>query len=197
MRDVRATAEPTTNTLARSWREEPRVVTRIEREAAVRSWLLLSAAGADTSRTDWDENGIALLRCGALFSTVRMSAELVEAAAGSNEPEKVRDVLTAALFGGPVFVDTHSGRYYALVPASTANRAEWRERRHAPHAEIRGRDSYVGVPRPGLDEPHPGRFSYWCVPMHGPADLCDPAAVSQLVAHGRHRLTTREAVSGR
>ncbi|KUN14774.1 hypothetical protein AQJ11_44130 [Streptomyces corchorusii] len=170
---------------------------RQEREAAVRSWLLLSAASADTSRTEWDRTGIALLHCGALLSVIRMSTELVEAAAGSNEPGSVRDFLEAALFGGPVFVDVYTARYYALVPASAADRPEWRERRHAPHAEILGRGSYVGVPRPGLDEPHSGHFSYWCVPMHGPADLCDPDAVSQLVAHGRHRLTTREAVSGR
>ncbi|MEV5386226.1 hypothetical protein [Streptomyces sp. NPDC052721] len=197
MRDVRAPAEPTTDELARSWREEPRVVTRQEREAAVRSWLLLSAAHASTSRTEWDRAGIALLRCGALFSVIRMSAELVEAAAGSREPDSVRGFLTAALLGGPAFVDQNSGRYYALVPASTADRPEWRDRRHAPHAEALGRDSYVGVPRPGLNEPHPQHFSYWCMPMHGPAELCDPDAVLQLVAHGRHRLGTQEAVGGR
>ncbi|MGW7790592.1 hypothetical protein [Streptomyces tricolor] len=178
---------------------EPRVVTRQEREAAVRSWLLLSAASASTSQTEWERDGIALLRCGALFSAVRMSAELVHAAAGSHEPGEVAGFLTAVLFGGPAFFDQHSARYYALVPASTAARKEWREKRHSPAADGLGLGlgSYVGVPRPGLNGPHDGHFSYWCVPMHGPGDLCDPEAVSQLVSHGRHRLTTQGAVRGR
>ncbi|WP_223283875.1 hypothetical protein [Streptomyces sp. FBKL.4005] len=176
---------------------EPRVVTRQEREAAVRSWLLLSAASASTSQTEWNREGIALLRCGALFGAVRMTADLVHAAAGSHEPGEVAGFLTAALFGGPTFFDQHSARYYALVPASTAARTEWREKRHSPAAESLGVGSYVGVPRPDLNGPHDGHFSYWCVPMHGPGDLCDPEAVSQLVAHGRHRLSTQGAVRGR
>ncbi|MFF7369835.1 hypothetical protein [Streptomyces tricolor] len=176
---------------------EPRIITRQDREAAVRSWLLLSAASASTSRTEWDRAGIALLRCGGLFGAVRMSAELVHAAAGSHEPGEVASLLTAALFGGPTFFDLHSARYYALVPASTAARTEWRDRRHAPAAESLGAGSYVGVPRPDLIGPDTEHFSYWCVPMHGPGDLCDPEAVSQLVSHGRHRLTTQGAVRGR
>ncbi|MEV0634410.1 hypothetical protein AB0I77_05415 [Streptomyces sp. NPDC050619] len=167
---------------------EPRVVTRQERDTAARTWLLLSADSIETTRAHWDKVGISLLKCGALFGAVRMESALVHMAAGSDDLDKVRDFLTAALFGGPVFIDHNSARYYALVPASTADRLEWQDRLHTPKAEMLGRDSYLGVPRPGLDEPDGEHFSYWCVPMYGPGDLCDPEAVSQLVTHGRHLL---------
>ncbi|MGW1917062.1 hypothetical protein ACWCQS_41950 [Streptomyces sp. NPDC002076] len=124
-----------------------------------------------------------------------MTADLVHAAADTSDAEKVSEYLAEALFGGPVFLDQHSARYYVLVPASTANRAEWHDRRHAPYAECLGRDSYVGVPRPDIDAPD-RHFSYWCVPMGGPGALCDAEAVSQLASYGRHLLVMGEGDSG-
>ncbi|WP_019061664.1 hypothetical protein [Streptomyces prunicolor] len=170
------------------------VNTRQEREQAVRSWLLLSAQSADRARTEWQIGGVALLRCGALFAAVRMSADLVHAAAGSADAETVNAYLAEVLHGGPVFVDQHSRRYYALVPASTADRPEWRGRRR-DGAECLGRDSYLGVPRPEFNDPLQ-HFSYWCVPMDGPGDLCPPPEVSRLAAYGRHRLAAAEAGGG-
>lgn len=99
----------------------------------------------------------------------------------------------AEVLGGPVFLDQHSARYYALVPAGTAKRGEWHDRRHAPHAECLGLDSYIGVPRPGLDAPD-RHFSYWCVPMIGPGDLCVAEGVSQLASYGRHLLAMAGAI---
>jgi len=171
------------------------VHTRQEREQAVRSWLLLAAEGLDTTGLSWQKAGITLLRCGVLFAAVRMEAELVRAAAGSDDHKAVNAFLDNALHGGPVFIDQHSARYYALVPASAAQRREWCERRHAPAAELLGHDSLLGVPRPEFTSPDE-HFSYWCVPMDGPGDLCPVEAVSQLVTYGRYRLAQVEAARG-
>lgn len=165
---------------------------RQDREQSARTWLLLSAPSVDIARREWDLARIALLRCGALFAAVRMSVDLVHAAAGTSDGEKVNEYL-ADVLAGPIFLDQHSARYYALVPASTANRQEWHDRRHAPHAECLGRDSYVGVPRPDLDGPDQ-HFSHWCVPMSGPGDLCGADAVSQLASYGRHVLAMAGAI---
>ncbi|WP_409469705.1 hypothetical protein [Streptomyces sp. HC307] len=171
------------------------VHTRREREVAVGTWLLLSAQSADRARMEWKKGGIALLRCGALFAAIRMNGDLVRAAADTDDAERVDAFLEEALCGGPVFVDQHSAQYYALVPASMQDRREWRERRHLDGTKCLGRDSYLGVPRPEFTEPD-HHFSYWCVSMDGPGDLCPVEAVSQLVTYGQYRLATAEARSG-
>jgi hypothetical protein len=170
------------------------VHSRQERDRAVRSWLLLSAQGVERAREEWDKGGIALLKCGTLFTAIRIDSGLVHAAAGSDEAETVNAFLAEALFGGPVFVDQHSRRYYALVPGSTPNQAEWREKRY-PGVEVLGRDSYLGVPRPECGDPDM-HWSYWSVPMDGPGTLCDADAVAKLVKYGRHRLAVEEARGG-
>ncbi|MEU2264900.1 hypothetical protein ABZ568_00300 [Streptomyces olindensis] len=162
-------------------------------QAAVRSWLLLSAQSADRAQKEWEDGGIALLKCGTRFTAVRIESELVHAAAASDEPEQVNAFLAEAL-GGPVFADRHARRYYALVPVSTASMSEWRDKR-LPGAECLGRDSYLGVPRPAFGDPDVC-WTHWCVPMVEPGALCDADAVSKLVASARHRLTVEEARSG-
>ncbi|PWI06567.1 hypothetical protein DIZ27_32940 [Streptomyces sp. NWU339] len=168
---------------------------RQTREAAVRSWLMLSATDYERVRGDWDVSGVALLRCGALFAAVRIQTELIHAAADSDEPKTVNAFLAEALYGGPVFVDQHSRHYYALVPTSTPKRREWQDRRY-PGAECLGHGTYLGVPRPEFTNDG-WSFSYWCVPMDGPGALCGPDAVSQLVAYARHRMVLEEARRGR
>ncbi|MEU2284298.1 hypothetical protein ABZ614_20550 [Streptomyces sp. NPDC013178] len=167
---------------------------RREQETAVRDWLLLAASDQDQAREEWQKWGIALLSCGELFAAIRIDSDVIHAAAGSHEPNQVKTYLAKALFSGPVFVDQRERRYYALVGASAANRREWRDRRH-PGARCLGHGSHLGVPRPELVDPD-ALFTYWCVPMDGPGTLCDPAAVSQLLSHGRHRLLAQEARNG-
>ncbi|WP_157901149.1 hypothetical protein [Streptomyces davaonensis] len=60
------------------------VHSRADRELAVTHWLLLSAPDTHRARTEWSETGIALLRCGGLFTAVRLSAALVHAASGTD-----------------------------------------------------------------------------------------------------------------
>ncbi|MEU5044527.1 hypothetical protein [Streptomyces griseorubiginosus] len=160
------------------------VTTRQDRELAVGTWLLLAADSRDRALEEWRTGGIALLRCGIRFTAVRIDAGLIHAAAGSDTPEKVKEFLAEVLHGGPVFVDQHSRRYYALVPSSEADRSEWSTQRRGAACLARG--SFLGVPRFDLGNPDDA-FSYWVVPMDGPGDLCPVAAVAQLVAYGHSR----------
>lgn len=89
------------------------------------TWLLSSAEDRAQARAEWDETGLALLRCGGLFTAVRIEADLVHAAAGTIESAAVDAYLDAALLGGPAFADRGSGRFYVLVPPSAARRLEW------------------------------------------------------------------------
>lgn len=168
---------------------EPEVYvhTSADRELATAHWLLAAADNRDQARTQWRQQGIALLRCGTLFTAVRIPARLVHAAASSEDPSTVDAFLTEALHGGPVICDPRGRHYYALVPASTASR--WRH----PAAECLGRDTYLGVPRldaAGLDSRT--WASYWSVPMSSAAELCSPEAVSQIVVLGSFRLADGE-----
>lgn len=173
------------------------VHSRADRELAVGQWLLLSAPDAGQARTEWATTGVALLRCGALFSAVRLSAGLVRAASGTADEQQIAGFLAEALHSGPVFVDHAAQRYYALTPRSTADRKEWQGRPRDEHAVFLGSDSYLGVPNPAEQHgPDVWRRSRWCVPMDGPGDLCGPEAVSQLVAVGRYRLMAMEARAG-
>ncbi|WP_266978452.1 hypothetical protein [Streptomyces sp. NBC_01669] len=157
---------------------------RCERELAVSHWLLAAAEDMKAARREWEGTGIALLRCGGLFAAIRIPAGIVQAAAGTEDPKRIGVYLDEAVHG-PVFIDTSSQRYYALVPASTPRLPQWADRK-VPDAECLGSGCFLGVPRPQRTEPEQFR-SYWCVPMDGPGALCSPDAVSQLVAYGRYQ----------
>ncbi|KKZ72323.1 hypothetical protein VO63_18975 [Streptomyces showdoensis] len=163
------------------------IVTRQEREAAVRAWLLLSTAGVDEARHHWRSQRIALMKCGPLFSVVRIDADVVHAVLGKTKPVEADRVLDAMLYGGPVWMDQSARRYYALMPPSVSLRREWRDGLYSPGAECLGAGSYVGVPDPSWTTPYDGA-SYWAVPMKGPGDLCDPRAVQDLVERGQYLL---------
>ncbi|MEH0419445.1 hypothetical protein [Streptomyces sp. B21-083] len=160
------------------------VHSRKDREFAVGTWLL---AAVKEARAAWEQrNGIALLRCGGLFGAVRLSTDLVCAAAATENTAEVDDFLAEALHGAPVFMDQFAQSYYVLVPVSTGQRREWKTSPLAPKAEFLGSNTFLGVPRPDATEPE-GVRSYWCVSMDGPGALAVPDVVSQLVAVGRFR----------
>lgn len=154
---------------------------RTTRDMSASHWLLCSADDRQAARAAWDRKGVALLRCGGLFTAIRIPAPIVFAAAGSEGREDVSAYLTEALHGRPVFVDQTAAWFYCLVPASTCR--GWKK----PETECFGRDTYVGVPHPSHDVRHPTARSYWSVPMAGPGDLCLPHTVAQLVDFGRLR----------
>ncbi|MFF9570668.1 hypothetical protein [Streptomyces sp. NPDC014685] len=154
------------------------------RGPAVTYWLLSGASNMREARDQWVSKGIALLRCGVVFAAVRIQADIVQAAAGTEDPERIGAYLKEVLRGGPVFIDTSSQRYYALVPASMSRLPHWAG--PVPGVECLGPGCFLGVPSPQRTEPERSR-SYWCVPMDGPRALCSPDAVALLVAYGSHQ----------
>ncbi|MFF9077368.1 hypothetical protein ACF1BP_33900 [Streptomyces sp. NPDC014735] len=168
------------------------VHSRRDRELAVSHWLLSAAPDLDEARAQWAETGIALLRCGGVFTAVRIEADIVQAAAATEDPERIGAYLEHCLQGGPVCIDTSSRRYYVLVPASTSRLPQW-VGRVVPGAECLGPGCFLGVPHPQRTEPDVSR-SYWCVPMDGPGALCSPYAVSQLVAYGSYQRRAQECL---
>ncbi len=166
------------------------VHSRKDRELAVGTWLLAAAQDIKLARIQWQESGIALLRCGGLFGAIRLSADLVRAAAGTDNTQKIDAFLAEALHGGPVFIDLYAQRYYVLVPVSAGQLPGWAARRDL-EAEFLGRGCFLGVPRPENTEPE-GVRSYWCVPMNGPGNLTGSHAVAQLLAVARFRRAQAE-----
>ncbi|WP_326813868.1 hypothetical protein [Streptomyces sp. NBC_01763] len=179
---------------AESALQEVLVHTRHEQQLAVSHWLLAAAQDMKEARKEWAVAGIALLRCGGIFSAIRIPAEVVHAAVGTEELHQVNAYLSAALMGGPVFVDVASRRYYVLVPASAAHQDVWKSRL-VPEAECLGPGCFLGVPSPSATAPSDAR-SYWCVPMDSPGELCVPQAVTQLVMTGRYQRAAAEREAG-
>ncbi|MFD3996123.1 hypothetical protein [Streptomyces sp. NPDC058583] len=163
------------------------ISTASERRLASEHWLLSAAPDARRARVQWATYGVALLRCGGLFSAVRIPAGLVYEAAGTENRADVAEFLAGALDGGPIFYDAGGRQFYALAPASTAG--IWK----LPEAECLGSDSFLGVPASDLTEPDPRCSAYWSVPMDGPAVLCVPAMVARLVIAGRDLAAMRES----
>ncbi|MFF5984437.1 hypothetical protein ACFY78_36900 [Streptomyces olindensis] len=127
------------------------------------------------------------LRCGSLFTAIRLPGDLVRAAAASSDPAKVSTYLAEALDGGPVIASR--GRYYALVPPSAG--VAWEH----PRAECLAWGTWLGVPpvtRTGCED----ALGYWAVPVPGPGRLCDTNAVLQLVQLGQRLLLEQEASDG-
>ncbi|MYV71000.1 hypothetical protein GT043_34735 [Streptomyces sp. SID2131] len=159
---------------------------RKDREFAAVAWLLVAAKDAKAARHEWATYGVALLRCGTLFSAVRMPADLVHAAADSEGREEVAHFLDVVLEGGPVIHDVGSRQFYALSPASTFR--YWR----IVGTEYLGTDAFLGVPATDLTAPDPRCSAYWAVPIDGPGTLCVPGAVAKLVGIGRDALDRTE-----
>ncbi len=148
----------------------------------VTEWLLQAALDPARARTEWQTVDVVLLRCGIHFSAIRVPADIVFAVARSEDRTRVDEYLAAALHGGPVCVDRHSGWYYCLVPA--APRAIWR----VPDTAYLAGGSYLGVPHPSVDTSRSLARSYWCVAPARPGALCQADAVAQMVNLGRFRL---------
>ncbi|GGJ56397.1 hypothetical protein [Streptomyces brasiliensis] len=160
-----------------------------ERALSVEHWLLSAAETPGRARAEWEESGRALLRCGGIFSAVRLSARLVYAVTQTTCLADIDNYLARALHGGPVFLDQLTHRYYVLVGASTRYRSEWDQPR-CEDAEFIGRGHFLGVPPVQATTPEAGP-SYWCVPMDSLGDLTRPDAVTQLLSVGRFQLTSR------
>jgi hypothetical protein len=140
-------------------------------------WLLAAARDEALARSEWLEQGVALLECGARFGAVRLPYGIIHTAAGTKEHGGVCRYLRRSLRGGPVFVQPRGELYYALVSLAATRR--WR----VPNIEVVSAGTYLGVP--SLERVWPyGLDSYWAVPPTLPSRLCGPAALGRLVATG-------------
>lgn len=153
------------------------IVTGPERRAAVRTWLLSAARNRKMARREWARQGVALLRCGGVFTAVRVPMTLVQSAAQTEDRRKIGVYLDGALHGGAVFTCENSTHAYFLVPAMV-----WRDWR-TPDSECLTAGTLLGVPNP---EPRPDEPSRWLLDMGGPGELCTREAVRQLVMYGRY-----------
>lgn len=162
-----------------------RVVTGAERRAAVATWLLTAARDRDVARREWRCDGVARLRCGGVFTAIRVPMPLVEAAAGTAERRRIGAYLSEALLGGAAFIDETSSAAYFLVPPMHSTL--WGR---VPDTRCLTPDIELCVPNP---DPDPDMPSRWLLEMGGPGDLCVPEAVKQLVYYARFRAVQADA----
>ncbi|MFF4690483.1 DUF6415 family natural product biosynthesis protein [Streptomyces sp. NPDC001307] len=162
-----------------------RVATKGEELLAIEHWLLAAGASdADQTRSAWETEGVAILRCGAAFHAIRIPLNLVENAAGCTAPAEVDSYLADALLGAPVIRCGHERRLYILCEPSTVK--DWK----APGIECLRDGRPLSVPRPDVIR-YPGRTaSYWAVRMSAPGLLGSGNALSQLVSYGRYRMVS-------
>ncbi|MGW4983123.1 hypothetical protein [Streptomyces mirabilis] len=159
------------------WTPEPGTLltTGAERDLAITHWLLGAAPDLRQSRWEWAQDSQTFLRCGALFTAVRIPGVMVRAAAGTQDLGVVDRVLVEALGGGPVIATYGLSLYYALVPSTTARR--WQEL----SAECLANRTLLAVPPVGRNT-YDGD-AYWAAPMEGPAELCVPETVKRFVRY--------------
>lgn len=146
--------------------------------ALAASWLMSAAQDPQLARAQWDEEGVTLLPCGALFGVVRVPDPVVHAAAGTVEWPDTAEYLRRVLGGGAVFAHPRGRHHYALI--SLASARLWRDR----EAEALGSGTYIGVPAPERTEPD-GVDAYWAVPLTRPGALCGPVTLGRFLAAGR------------
>ncbi|MFJ1974691.1 hypothetical protein ACIO93_39375 [Streptomyces sp. NPDC087903] len=148
---------------------------------AITDWLAQAHPVPEQARTEWSNQGVALLPLGRRFAAVRLSGALVHAALRSDHPEVVAEVLSGRL-RGPVIHDHRATgpTYYALIQWHAG--LVWDYNRSAPCLRD---DTYLGVPRIDRREP-PG--TYWVVPPRYDGDLCRPQAVRDLIDAGHRQL---------
>ncbi|MFJ9628883.1 hypothetical protein ACIRU8_14400 [Streptomyces sp. NPDC101175] len=147
-------------------------------------WLLKAAEIPDRARAEWALRNVALMRCGRIFASIRVRADIVHAAAGTSESDCVTCYLERALLGGPVFTDRTAAWFYCLVHPNACR--EWDQTNGEALCMVD--DHYLGVPRLDQVSAEQGR-SYWCVRPSGPGQVGSVGAVSQMVSVGVLRLT--------
>ncbi|WP_434593214.1 hypothetical protein [Streptomyces sp. A5-4] len=135
-------------------------------------------------RTEWETNGVAWLRPGALFTAVLIPASVIHVAVGLPGPKECAPHIAEVLDEGPVFFQRGGfgpdDTYTALLPAGAAR--YWFMSRtvvHTPHALLL-------VPAPDVREPAE-TGPWWVVPLEGPGLLCPADRLAALVGFGLSR----------
>ncbi|ARX84323.1 hypothetical protein [Streptomyces alboflavus] len=142
----------------------------VHENRALSDWLAHAHPVPGQAHAEWSHHGIALLPLGRRFDAVRVPAERIHTAVGSDQPRTVAASLADWLHG-PVIRDTRSGSrpYYVLV----APTADWDGAEERLTTGV-----HLGVPRPGSLS----MLAAWVVPPQHPGSLCDPAHLRALLA---------------
>ncbi|MFJ2110651.1 hypothetical protein ACIOEX_01760 [Streptomyces sp. NPDC087850] len=145
--------------------------------AAIPQWLAETLNDPTEARQEWQAGRLAMLPTGILFDAVKMHPTIVHAAVRSSTEATVSTTLAETL-DGPVIC--HYGHwYYALVPPQTTE--TWM----SPHATVKGRGAWVGVPPIEITAREP---LHWSVPAVQVGKLCAPGDVAELLRIGAARL---------
>ncbi|MFD9791300.1 DUF6415 family natural product biosynthesis protein [Streptomyces sp. NPDC059070] len=150
------------------------------RTTAITDWLASAHPAPATARGQWTMDGLAMLPTGRAFDTVRISAEIVHAAAQSGDSDAVAAYL-AHMVDGPVIHDAYAASvsYYVLVPLGSCSHL------NTPDAQRLAPDTtWLGVPAVHRTE-RPG--PYWICPPRRREDYCVPAGVDGVIRLGRRR----------
>lgn len=152
----------------------------------IAEWLARAHPVPAQAWAEWENQDVALLPLGGLFTAFRLPGRIVHAALCRDAPDEVSRALQQWL-RGPVIHDHRStgATYYALTNwgAGVIHQLD-----QDPDVPCLGLGTYLGVPRVDRQEP-PG--TYWVVPPRYDGDLCRPAAVRSLITAGRRELTLR------
>ncbi|WP_240678199.1 hypothetical protein [Streptomyces griseoviridis] len=159
------------------------MLTPADMDGLISDWLARAHPVPRQAHLEWSEQGVALLPLGRLFAAIRLPGELVYAAVGSADTDRVAAALRTRL-KGPVIHDRRVAgvTYYSLINWGAGVIACMERAEDAP---CLGEGTYLGVPRIDRQEP-PG--TYWVVPPRYDGDLCRPKDVRSLVAAGRAEL---------
>lgn len=147
----------------------------------ITEWLARAHPVPDQARSEWANQGVALLPLGRRFAAIRLAGSLVHAALGSEDADLVAEMLALRLSGPLIHDHRVAGpTYYALIQWHAGLVWDYSDEAPCLHG-----DTYLGVPRIDRREP-PG--TYWAVPPRFDGDLCRPQAVRDLINAGLQQL---------
>ncbi|MFJ5104051.1 hypothetical protein [Streptomyces sp. NPDC088554] len=150
---------------------------RVKPETAIPQWLISAADDPAEAQQDWQAGRPAVLSTGIIFDAVKIHPTVIHAAVRSTTETAVSTTLAETL-DGPVIC--HYGHwYYALVPPQTTE--TWM----SPHATVRGRGAWVGVPPIEITA---RELLHWSVPVVRAGKLCAPGDVAEVLRIGAARL---------
>ncbi|WP_416975675.1 hypothetical protein [Streptomyces sp. 4F14] len=154
---------------------------------AIREWFADSCPDGTTPSRE-PGSGVTMLPLGEVITAVRMSARLVHAAAGTEDPEELAAYLAETLRGPVIHDAAGDGRpYYVLTPHRDR---EWLLPADAAHLTA---GTWLAIP--DLDQRGP-RAAHWVTPPRYPGDLCRIDHVCEFILQGLRGMAPAAAEEG-
>ncbi|MGW0988394.1 hypothetical protein ACWD46_19555 [Streptomyces sp. NPDC002486] len=86
---MRETTQHRTRSVDLANSRAPAISSDRNRVLVIEDWLLAAASDVQQARREWDEGALTLLRCGDLFTAIRLPGDSVRVAASSIDPAEV------------------------------------------------------------------------------------------------------------